>query len=61
MELVERKMIAEFGKDIVDQTRKELTEYFGIPVNNLKTYFEMLDTRVAELKQQGGGGMMHIY
>jgi hypothetical protein len=38
-----------------------MEEYWEEPVDNLRTYFEMLDAKVAELKHMGGGAEMAKY
>lgn len=43
-----------FGETLINQSKAELKEHFKMEVNNIRTFFEMLDTRVAELKQIGG-------
>jgi hypothetical protein len=52
---VEKAMITEFGQEEINQSKRELSNYFNKEVKNLRTYFELLDTRVAEIKQSGGG------
>ena len=53
------KMLKEyFGEVYILDTMMKLAEYFNTPVTDTKKYFEMLDARVAELKQVGGGEEM---
>jgi len=49
---------AEFGDAIFDQNKAFLETYFKKEAVHIKAYFEMLDARVAELKQVGGGEEM---
>ena len=50
MKRLERMMDETFGKDLVDETRKKVIDYWKHDINNIRDYFEMLDARVAELK-----------
>jgi hypothetical protein len=49
---------AEFGDALVDKNKQVLEGYFKKEATDIKKYFEMLDARVAELKQVGGGEEM---
>ena len=49
---------SEFGRTEVANLNQKLSEYFQMPSKNVRDYFEMLDARVAELKQIGGGEEM---
>lgn len=46
------------GDEEVNETWTRLEEYFETKANDLKEYFYMLDSRIAELKQIGGGKEM---
>lgn len=49
MEQVTQLMRQHFGGDVIDQTTTEMEQFYGVKSNNIKTYFNMLDTRIAEL------------
>ena len=42
-------MIIEVGKENYEKTKTEMERYWKLPVKNLRTYFEMIDARTAEL------------
>jgi len=42
-------MIQQIGKDNYEKTKKDMETYWRLPVKNLRTYFEMIDARTAEL------------
>ena len=48
----------QFGNASYDKNKEFLEGYFKKEAINVKAYFEMLDARVAELKQVGGGEEM---
>jgi hypothetical protein len=48
----------EFGSALVYKNIEFLEGYFKKEAVHVKAYFEMLDARVAELKQDGGGEEM---
>lgn len=58
MDLLERLLRINIGDELVDDTWKKLEDHFQQKASNLRDYFEMLDSRVAELKQIGGGEEM---
>ena len=58
MDLLERLLRINIGDDVVTATWKSLEEHFHNEAKNLRDYFEMLDSRVAELKHAGGGEEM---
>lgn len=58
MAQLEQMVRAEFGDTLVNQDKVFLEGYFKKKAVNIKAYFEMLDARVAELKQVGGGEEM---
>jgi hypothetical protein len=58
MDLLERLLRINIGDELVNDTWKKLEDHFQQKASNLRDYFEMLDSRVAELKQIGGGEEM---
>ena len=50
MQRLEREMTEYFGAALVEQTKLELKAHFGLPADNIRSFFEMLDARVAEIK-----------
>lgn len=51
MDQVHKLMTEHFGIDVINQTTEELEQFYRIKSDNIKTYFNMLDTRIAELTQ----------
>ena len=49
MSLLQEKMINEVGTENYEKTKTEMERYWKLPVKNLRTYFEMIDARTAEL------------
>ena len=60
MKRLEKMLDETIGADVVEETKKKVMEYWNETPNNIRDYFEMLDARVAELKQAGGSDDMHI-
>jgi hypothetical protein len=50
MDLLERLLRINIGDELVNDTWKKLEDHFQQKASNLRDYFEMLDSRVAELK-----------
>lgn len=47
-------MVEYFGSATVKATKRELEDYYSTSINrDLRTYFQMLDSRVSELKHAG--------
>ena len=61
MEAINKQLIEMTGESVYERSVKEMEEYWEEPVDNLRTYFEMLDAKVAELKHMGGGADMANY
>ena len=50
------------GADVVSYSKGKMQEYWNEEIGNIRDYFEMLDARVAELKQEGGVDPdMHLF
>jgi hypothetical protein len=50
MDLLERLLRINIGDELINDTWKKLEDHFQQKASNLRDYFEMLDSRVAELK-----------
>ena len=49
MSLLQEKITNQIGKENYEKTKKDMEAYWKLPVKNLRTYFEMIDARTAEL------------
>lgn len=60
MKRLEAMLEEDIGKDVVDEYKQKMKAYWKEDITNIRDYFEMLDARVAELKQAGGSDDMHV-